>query len=138
MIRRPPRSTRTDTLFPYTTLFRSTGRADGPPDPRATPRWRDSARLDALIESVRAGEGPSSAQVNGASLVSFLVGEGGIIDAGGELRGMDAGTVRPGLVNSSGMDLDRARELAAEAGYFGDDTGESIGTTTTADLLDLI
>src|SRR3546814_10267829 len=26
MIRRPPRSTRTDTLFPYTTLFRSGGR----------------------------------------------------------------------------------------------------------------
>src|SRR3546814_2257274 len=25
MIRRPPRSTRTDTLFPYTTLFRSSG-----------------------------------------------------------------------------------------------------------------
>src|SRR3546814_5307585 len=25
MIRRPPRSTRTDTLFPYTTLFRSWG-----------------------------------------------------------------------------------------------------------------
>src|SRR3546814_12972703 len=30
MIRRPPRSTRTDTLFPYTTLFRSA-------DVRATP-----------------------------------------------------------------------------------------------------
>src|SRR3546814_13757302 len=26
MIRRPPRATRTDTLFPYTTLFRSHGR----------------------------------------------------------------------------------------------------------------
>src|SRR3546814_12481136 len=26
MRRRPPRSTRTDTLFPYTTLFRSTGK----------------------------------------------------------------------------------------------------------------
>src|SRR3546814_2282652 len=26
MIRRPPRSTRTDTLFPYTTLFRSGGK----------------------------------------------------------------------------------------------------------------
>src|SRR3546814_16931654 len=25
MLRRPPRSTRTDTLFPYTTLFRSSG-----------------------------------------------------------------------------------------------------------------
>src|SRR3546814_3327053 len=29
MIRRPPRSTRTDTLFPYTTLFRSAGHAGG-------------------------------------------------------------------------------------------------------------
>src|SRR3546814_9522232 len=28
MIRRPPRSTRTDTLFPYTTLFRSLFRLD--------------------------------------------------------------------------------------------------------------
>src|SRR3546814_18938676 len=28
MIRRPPRSTRTDTLFPYTTLFRSRSRRD--------------------------------------------------------------------------------------------------------------
>src|SRR3546814_13152345 len=28
MIRRPPRSTRTDTLFPYTTLFRSGRRLD--------------------------------------------------------------------------------------------------------------
>src|SRR3546814_2989087 len=28
MIRRPPRSTRTDTLFPYTTLFRSPAGAD--------------------------------------------------------------------------------------------------------------
>src|SRR3546814_2308809 len=29
MIRRPPRSTRTDTLFPYTTLFRSDVDAEG-------------------------------------------------------------------------------------------------------------
>src|SRR3546814_14296239 len=29
MIRRPPRSTRTDTLFPYTTLFRSTFKERG-------------------------------------------------------------------------------------------------------------
>src|SRR3546814_9467808 len=38
MIRRPPRSTRTDTLFPYTTLFRSALRAParGPsPAPRS-------------------------------------------------------------------------------------------------------
>src|SRR3546814_11930979 len=30
MIRRPPRSTRTDTLFPYTTLFRSYVAEDNP------------------------------------------------------------------------------------------------------------
>src|SRR3546814_1827276 len=33
MIRRPPRSTRTDTLFPYTTLFRSIDTAGGALDP---------------------------------------------------------------------------------------------------------
>src|SRR3546814_11291275 len=31
MIRRPPRSTRTDTLFPYTTLFRSRKRRPAAP-----------------------------------------------------------------------------------------------------------
>src|SRR3546814_16331434 len=35
MIRRPPRSTRTDTLFPYTTLFRSLH--GGREDPRRVP-----------------------------------------------------------------------------------------------------
>src|SRR3546814_4435071 len=40
MIRRPPRSTRTDTLFPYTTLFRSSvARCSRPRRrPAATPR----------------------------------------------------------------------------------------------------
>src|SRR3546814_15544001 len=33
MIRRPPRSTRTDTLFPYTTLFRSRERRQMPMPP---------------------------------------------------------------------------------------------------------
>src|SRR3546814_7346390 len=39
MIRRPPGSTRTDTLFPYTTLFRSGGEAGGEPSaaPSAAP-----------------------------------------------------------------------------------------------------
>src|SRR3546814_17496989 len=34
MIRRPPRSTRTDTLFPYTTLFRSARQGLSGPDGR--------------------------------------------------------------------------------------------------------
>src|SRR3546814_20286667 len=38
MIRRPPRSTRTDTLFPYTTLFRPEGQnADGRDDDHGHP-----------------------------------------------------------------------------------------------------
>src|SRR3546814_15352023 len=41
MIRRPPRSTRTDTLLPYTTLFRS--HADRVPDP-VRPRSVPAAR----------------------------------------------------------------------------------------------
>src|SRR3546814_12092011 len=46
MIRRPPRSTRTDTLFPYTTLFRSKeiplGGADEVGDERADPDGEES------------------------------------------------------------------------------------------------
>src|SRR3546814_5339872 len=49
MIRRPPRSTRTDTLFPYTTLFRSAMsapvRRTGACRAASTPsRWCRSAR----------------------------------------------------------------------------------------------
>src|SRR3546814_8357637 len=45
MIRRPPRSTRTDTLFPYTTLFRSAGYpALFPPVGRGAQRHRQHDR----------------------------------------------------------------------------------------------
>src|SRR3546814_14306951 len=47
MIRRPPRSTRTDTLFPYTTLFRS--------DRRRHRQWRDNAEVRVpVVEGTRA------------------------------------------------------------------------------------
>src|SRR3546814_2101720 len=46
MIRRPPRSTRTDTLFPYTTLFRS-------PDSRTV---EDEGVLFTNFQLVRDGE----------------------------------------------------------------------------------
>src|SRR3546814_1101136 len=50
MIRRPPRSTRTDTLFPYTTLFRSILRLPGR---RNTRRPRPKARLVLRTASMR-------------------------------------------------------------------------------------
>src|SRR3546814_19888363 len=43
MIRRPPRSTRTDTLFPYTTLFRS-------------PMAISSAECEAMIAACKAAD----------------------------------------------------------------------------------
>src|SRR3546814_14854502 len=57
MIRRPPRSTRTDTLFPYTTLFRSDSLAivghaavqDHPSETRRVARRRDESGLVADI-----------------------------------------------------------------------------------------
>src|SRR3546814_13987770 len=51
MIRRPPRSTRTDTLFPYTTLFRSHPRPQAlqkiPGDEKRTERNGEPHRMEA-------------------------------------------------------------------------------------------
>src|SRR3546814_3363001 len=49
MIRRPPRSTRTDTLFPYTTLFRS----------NVLDRWQHGAVTDFLDFHVAGWHWPS-------------------------------------------------------------------------------
>src|SRR3546814_5493197 len=58
MIRRPPRSTRTDTLFPYTTLFRSRRRRNRSPCRRAWRTWRRSRTV--------AGAWPPAAPTGGA------------------------------------------------------------------------
>src|SRR3546814_14511470 len=49
MIRRPPRSTRTDTLFPYTTLFRSWGRIVEELQAGKTPSWLVLALAASLL-----------------------------------------------------------------------------------------
>src|SRR3546814_4761138 len=59
MIRRPPRSTRTDTLFPYTTLFRSLLSDRGDVTMLIVVRWvdervlgqRKDLRVDRLVKS---------------------------------------------------------------------------------------
>src|SRR3546814_5071792 len=65
MIRRPPRSTRTDTLCPYTTLFRSEGpggAVDGDGE-SIDPRAADDAapRVGALVGIV--GDGEQQAEI---------------------------------------------------------------------------
>src|SRR3546814_5767505 len=56
MIRRPPRSTRTDTLFPYTSLFRSG--ADHP-DPLDRARRGDAGSLDHRVRGLRQPRQPA-------------------------------------------------------------------------------
>src|SRR3546814_16067783 len=58
MLRLPPRSTRTDTLFPYTTLFRSAEIRDVPvdlirPGSQQARRHFDADALQELAQSIR-------------------------------------------------------------------------------------
>src|SRR3546814_7228590 len=46
MRRRPPRSTRTDTLFPYTTLFRSARSVERQDNRGPERNWRDSRQVN--------------------------------------------------------------------------------------------
>src|SRR3546814_12913961 len=71
MIRRPPRSTRTDTLFPYTTLFRSTF-AHCPEDllglrtqgPARSPRLLCQSQLGQVLQAAKQERTvPASTQV---------------------------------------------------------------------------
>src|SRR3546814_10570023 len=61
MIRRPPRSTRTDTLFPYTTLFRSApeGEKLRSPTPAVDKALKENGLLSLLLPQRWGGAGLS-------------------------------------------------------------------------------
>src|SRR3546814_12360358 len=79
MIRRPPRSTRTDTLFPYTTLFRSLGDAGASRRrPRLSPGRRTSKRqLEARRQWQTAGHLAHFLVADAVGLVARVVEGGG-------------------------------------------------------------
>src|SRR3546814_8074657 len=62
MIRRPPRSTRTDTLFPYTTLFRSNV-TDNSVSVIDTRRLKETARIHVGKAPVQVAFTPDGAQL---------------------------------------------------------------------------
>src|SRR3546814_8106660 len=68
MIRRPPRSTRTDTLFPYTTLFRSPAAVDAAADHREVvhrvPPTQRMARPAGVEPATTSLEGSCSIQLS--------------------------------------------------------------------------
>src|SRR3546814_1672159 len=74
MIRRPPRSTRTDTLFPYTTLFRSPHKPAGTLHPAspASAEARAAGRARALVRAKARAEATYGRVVAGVSRASQL------------------------------------------------------------------
>src|SRR3546814_13564736 len=71
MIRRPPRATRTDTLFPYTTLFRSEREHRAPRTPAC-----DAGRRHLLVRVGNAGGGGFAAAAPRDRLSRAAVGSG--------------------------------------------------------------
>src|SRR3546814_18944617 len=82
MIRRPPRSTRTDTLFPYTTLFRSVSQnvqtdGQGLQLDFAQNSWNDRSDIDNAIRQLDAAKlklrsASSSLSTNSNTLLTRL------------------------------------------------------------------
>src|SRR3546814_4023420 len=71
MIRRPPRSTRTDTLFPYTTLFRSLLSAEGIATPLTAYHDHSGPReRRRLLQAVADGKAVALVSDAGTPLVS--------------------------------------------------------------------
>src|SRR3546814_5507514 len=76
MIRRPPRSTRTDTLFPYTTLFRSladaaqAGEDEGMRQAGAVDGFGQGAHQGFLAHQVREGGRPVLARQHAVEAVA--------------------------------------------------------------------
>src|SRR3546814_16710281 len=100
MILRPPRSTRTDTLFPYTTLFRSRERADrarlqlqcrlSQPFP-----GHPAARAGAVARSIRAHRA-HLATAGEASPAASGINRAGVMESGFIALG-DSSTISEGV-----------------------------------------
>src|SRR3546814_12199548 len=101
MIRRPPRSTRTDTLFPYTTLFRSSGVAGLQAALRQQGGHDGGDLLGLLAEAEAAGlvaaPGDLAAEVDGAGQQQGDTGADRDIRAGPQLHAVQRGVVDSGL-----------------------------------------
>src|SRR3546814_10511956 len=106
MIRRPPRSTRTDTLFPYTTLFRSAGQAlDGPPGESETVRGDDLGADQAIADGL-----PAVADI-GKHEILQQARHGRGVEGGARHHGMVAAATQPVVVEGSQV---RMRNPAAK------------------------
>src|SRR3546814_13711920 len=117
MIRRPPRSTRTDTLFPYTTLFRS-GRDAHSQGGRNRPSPRGASGHGAHLV---AGGAPRGAGARPRSVEDQGHGQGRAADQGRRTRRGQGGEGRDGR-SSPGAATGAARHRGRRARRAGPET----------------
>src|SRR3546814_15734305 len=120
MIRRPPRSTRTDTLFPYTTLFRSSRRAGR----RRVAGRCVRCRHDRVRAGRRSGDPVLPAQAGGAAGCTRIANHAGRSDMSHEVLRYSAFTAdgkggNPAgvILDARGMDDAAMQRVAAELGF---------------------
>src|SRR3546814_4560356 len=109
MIRRPPRSTRTDTLFPYTTLFRSC-------------RWSHASNRRAALQQLHRGERPrqpheiASIEPQHISSLALMSRYSHGAACFAMADGRSAASAGTGAVasRSTGVSLDRERRMGRE------------------------
>src|SRR3546814_17334739 len=94
MIRRPPRSTRTDTLFPYTTLFRSLQHVDRLRAAHLAENDAVGTHTQGVFHQVAHGDLATAFEVRRARLQSHNVGLlklqlGGVLDGDDALARID-------------------------------------------------
>src|SRR3546814_3877842 len=123
MIRRPPRSTRTDTLFPYTTLFRSSDpNAGGDPETRdrfLKIMFDEAQRMQRLVEDLlslsRIEAEKYQLPATSVDLGALAVEVTNIFREGHGARGRDVVTdIEPGLYPVNGDRAQRSEEHTSE------------------------
>src|SRR3546814_1628627 len=112
MIRRPPRSTRTDTRVPYTTLFRSPGRQPRPRHPvggayRGGGRCLRRADLQASVQG-------SMVIATRPGVCARAIGQAFRSGRGGRIRARDATDYRGVRTLSACVARDRSEEHTSE------------------------
>src|SRR3546814_16466025 len=123
MIRRPPRSTRTDTLFPYTTLFRSAAGIEARsyseviPDPTV-------ASVDAAVAFVKEGNHDCVIGFGGGSSIDTAKAVAVLAARGGTMRARKS----PHQENMTGL---QNIAITTTAGTGTEAQGYDIITTTT-------
>src|SRR3546814_6802640 len=105
MIRRPPRSTRTDTLFPYTTLFRSLGRQQPFPDAARQQLAQHRDVVDQPRQRIGRRDQPDEVDQLGVAVVGALDLEAEAGAVGDALRA----SIRSGVTVSSACE--RAKRM---------------------------